>query len=158
MTDKLDLFGTLGKISKKHVGLYQELSADERKQLHPLVVMRWLTGDNDPTKIILLNEFVNPHVFPLAKHPQLLVDLMTVCMDGHPARYRWIKAEKKKVKFPIIFEVIKTYYNYSTREAKMALPALTNDAILQHAMDIGTQPDDIKKLKKEMKERVKIQL
>lgn len=156
MSDKLDLFGTLGKIDKKKVGFYQDLSEAERKQLAPLVIMRWLTGDDDITKLIMINELVNPYIFNLSKHPQLLTDLMTVCTDGRTSRYKWNKLEKKQPKYPKCIQAVQQYYGQSARRAKETLPTLTNDTILQHALDIGFQSDDIKLLKKELKGRVNI--
>ena len=158
MTNKFDLFGTLGKIDAKQLGLYDKLSEQERKQLHPLVIMRWLTGDNDITKLIMLNELVNPYVFSLSKHPQLLIDLMTVCTDGNKSRYGWKKVEKKQHKYSKCINVLQRYYQMSARQAKVTLPTLTNDTILQHALDIGFHSDDIKLLKKELKKRVDLQL
>lgn len=103
----------------------------------------------------MLNELVNPHVFTLGKQPDLLVDLMTVCTDGRPTRYNWIKVEKKQSKYPVCIDVLMRYYTFSSIKARQSLPALSDDAILEHAIDVGVQPDEMKKLKKELKERGK---
>lgn len=157
MANKLDLFATIAKLDRKDVGLYDSLSEEERKQLHPLVIMRWLTGTNDPVKISLLNEYVNPYVFSLTKHKQLLTQLLSVCTDGRSTRYKWIKANTRtSEKNPKCLAIVKQYYNYSTKHARDALMLIDNDTIMQHALDLGTQPDELKKLKKELKGRVNV--
>lgn len=150
---KLDLFAILGKLSKNDASFYDDLSDEEQKALHPLVVMRWLTGSSDARQLIFINELVNPLVFPLANHKKLLVQLMSLCTSGQNKRYQWIKQKPKTATLPQCVEVIKDYYGYSTKRAREALPLLDDDHILEYAEYLGRQPDDIKVIKKELKSR-----
>jgi len=152
----LDIFKVLGNLSKKDETFYKRLSTEEQKALQPLVVMRWMTGTSDPSQIYFLNEFVNPYVFSLTNHKELLVDLMTVCSSGRSQRYTWKGVSRKKGgKQPIATEIVKEYFGYSTAKAIDVLPLLEDNVILNYAEQLGAQPDELKKLKKELTDKNK---
>lgn len=151
---KLDIFRVLGRISNKDTEFYKSLTEEEQKALAPLVVMRWLSGTRSAQQIYFLNELVNPFVFSMAKHKELLVDLMTVCAPGRTQRYYWNKAKGKRTSStPTVVDVIRDYYGYSTTEAMEALPLLTDEDVLWYADELGRQPDEVKLIKKELKSR-----
>lgn len=151
---KLDIFQVLGKISTKDTGFYANLSEEERKGFLPVVVMRWLSGTSSAKQIYFINELVNPFVFNLHKHPELLYHLMTLCGPGKAQRYYWNKAASNKTsKVPTVVSVIREQFGYSTTQALEALPLLSNEDILEYAEDLGKQKDTISKLKKELKSR-----
>lgn len=151
---KLDLFDVLGKLSRKNCDFYDDLSEDEQKALHPLVVMRWLSGINSERQVVFLNELVNPLVFPLTNHKKLLVQLLSICTPGHVVRYKWNKAKtKKKSGQTAILGVVQEYFNYSSAHAADALPLLSDADILGYAENLGRQPDEIRAIKKELKAR-----
>lgn len=152
---KFDIFKVLGKISSKNSNFYGEFSEEEQKALQPLVVMRWLTGTRSGMQIYFLNELVNPFVFSMGKHKQLLVNLMTICAPGQPQKYYWNKAKSKKSSStPMVVDVVREYFDYGTLEAIEALPLLTDENILWYAEELGRQPDELKTIKKELKVRV----
>ncbi len=151
---KLDIFKVLGRISSKDREFFSNLDEEEQKALQPLVVMRWLTGTKSAQQIYFLNELVNPFVFNMARHKELLVDLMTVCAPGHNQRYYWNKAQSKKTSSaPTIVGIIRDIFGYSTIEAMEVLPLLDNETILSYAEELGRQPDEIRLVKKELKAR-----
>lgn len=151
---KLNIFQVLSKLSTKDRKYYHSLSEDEQKALAPLVVMRWLSGTRDPRQILFLNELVNPFVFSLASHKELLVDLMMVSSSGHTQRYVWNKATSKKTSgAPKSVEVIRDYFGYNLVDASEALPLLSDEDVLQFAEELGRQLDTIKAIKKELKNR-----
>lgn len=151
---KLDIFRVLNHTSRKDPKFFKELTEEEQKAYQPLIVMRWLTGTTDARQIYFINELVNPFVFTLTKHKELLYFLMTTCTSGKQQRYYWNKAlSKKSTKTPTAVSVIKDYFNYSTLHAIEALPLLSTDDILDYAAQLGRQKEDIAKIKKEMKNR-----
>lgn len=153
-THKLNIFSVLGNLSKGDVGFYAKLTDDEKKSLQPLVVMRWLTGTSDARQIYFLNELVNPFVFSLTNHKELLVDLMAVSSSKQFKKYTWEKAAVRRgSKTPIAISVIQDYFNYSTKNAADALPILETASIIEYAEQLGKQPEVIKQLKKELKDR-----
>jgi len=152
---KLDLFNFLSNVSRKNEKFYKTLSEEEIKEISPLITMRWLSGTNDARQIYFLNELVNPFVFTLSKHKELLVDLMTLCGSGHDQRYKFIKAKSKKTsKTPKVVEVIKNFFDYNTVDAMEVLPMISNDDILSFAEQLGRQPPEIAAIKKELKTRL----
>lgn len=150
---KLDIFAVLNHISTKDVEYYGNLSDEEKKGFFPVVVTRWLSGTNNAKQIFFLNELVNPFVFSLHKHPELLYILMTLCTSGKSQRYFWNKTVSKTTGIPTIISVIREYFGYNTKQANEALPVLSDDDILSYADDLGYQKETITKLKKELKSR-----
>jgi hypothetical protein len=151
---KLDIFQTLNHISKKDRNFFRDLTDEEKKAFQPLIVMRWLTGTNDARQVYFINELVNPFVFSMYNHKELIYYLMTTCTSGKNQRYNWTKSSSKKSSStPLSVSVIKDYFNYSTMHAIEALPMLSNDDILEYAEQLGRQKEDITKIKKELKTR-----
>jgi len=151
---KLDIFQTLNHISKKDRNFFKDLTDEEKKAFQPLVVMRWLSGTTDARQVYFLNELVNPFVFSMHTHKELIYYLMTTCTSGKSQRYTWNKAlSKKSSTTPLSVSVIKDYFNYSTMHAIEALPMLTNDDILEYAEQLGRQKEEMTKIKRELKNR-----
>lgn len=151
---KLDIFQVLGQISSKNADFYRNLTEEEQKAFQPLVVMRWLSGTRSAQQIYFLNELVNPFVFNMAKHKELLVDLMTICSPGRSQRYFWNKANGKRTSsMPKTVEIVREFLNYSSSEVIEVLPLLDNETIIAYAEELGKQPDEIKLINKELKSR-----
>lgn len=149
---KLDLFGLLNKINRKQPNIIAELSEDEAKEAQPLLIMRWLSGTEDPRQVYFLNEVMNPYVFSLYEDKKLLIDLATICTDGSPQRYTWNKApSKKKTSSSLVLAVVQEYFGYDERKAKDALPSLSNDDIMDYAEQLGRSAEEFAKIKKELK-------
>ena len=154
---KLDLFGVLRSIDKKEIDFYDKLTDDERKEFQPLVIQRWMSGCNDPYQLNALNEFVNPYVFDFGKdHKELLAKLLVASASGTAKRYNWPKTNTAKSTFPTIQKVIAQFYDTSPRHATTYMKLLCDEAILHFAGEVGLQKDELKKLKKELKDRGKI--
>lgn len=147
--NKLDIFGLLSKVSTKDAHYFARLSVEHQKAFQPYVVQRWLSGTNNPGQIVFLNEVANPYVFSLYQHKQLLYQLFTVCTDGTPKKYNWIKPHKA-TKQPLTVEVICQYFCYGVKEAKDLIPILSKQQIIQYAEQLGYDKDKLTKLKKEM--------
>ncbi len=151
---KLDIFEVLRNIDVKNRDYYKSLTDEEKKALSPFVVMRWMTGIRDPRQIYYMNEFVNPFVFPLQKHKDLLLELMMVSTSGKKQRYKWMKQPKKKTSGQTkLVNLVKNYFGYNTKHAVDALPLLSNDDLMSYAEQLGYQKDEISAIKKEMKKR-----
>lgn len=153
-TQPLDIFQVLNNVSKKNINYYSSLSEEQQKALQPFVVLRWLTGTRDARQVYFLNELVNPFVFSMPNHKQLLYFLLTTATSGKQQRYTWAKSLTKKTSStPIILGVVKSYFKYNTTDAVEAMVLLTNEDILSCAEQLGYQPDEITKIKKELKNR-----
>lgn len=149
-TFKLDIFSLLKDLNSLKAGdIYTKLSDDEKKGFFPLVVMRWMSCTSDERQILLLNEFVNKSVFPLAKHPHLMMRLLQAAATKAPTRYNWISVKSKK-KHSMSKQVVKEYFEMSSREVDMLNPFPPADEIIEMAEELGYQKDEITKLKKEL--------
>ena len=146
---KLDIFNCLSQIDKKNIHFYDNLSIDQKKGFIQLIIMRWLYGTPYDLQVILLNQFVNPYIFSLSKHPGLIYKLMTVTAVK-PTRHTW-KPKPTNLNFPLSLTVIANYFEISKRTAKLHLPLLCSDDILNMGLDLGMQSEEIKKLKLELK-------
>lgn len=151
---KLDIFSVLGNISKKNTKYYSNLSDEEKKGILPIVLMRWMTGTTSERQIYFINELVNPFVFSLHNHKELLVQLLTICAPGKSKRYIWKKAPSNKTTAtPETVKIIKQYYSYNSRDAIDAIPLLSKEDILELADELGVQKDIITKIKKELRKK-----
>ena len=154
---KVDIFDILDNLNAKNRNYYPSLKDEEKKAIPMPVVMRWLTGTSNPRQIVFINELVNPFVFSLSKHPELIMDLMMSCTSGSKVRYRYPKLAKKKASgTPKLVQTIQEYFGYNSKHAEDALGILEDDDILDYASQLGYQKDDIKIIKKELKTRAKV--
>lgn len=150
---KLDIFEVLGAVNQKNYKFFDNLTEEEFKSVSPYVLMRWMFGTNDTMQIHLLNELMNPLVFNLQSHPDLLLKLLTVCAPGKSRKYQWIAPPKKDSNLKVTLDVVKRFYGYSTREAKDTLHLLSNDDIMEYAEYLNIDTPDLTTLKKELKNR-----
>lgn len=150
---KLDLFGLLDKLNKKEYDLWGKYNDSEKKEISPLIIMRWMSGTSDKRQIVFLNELVNKVVFDLTgAHKHLLLMLLAVASSGTPRRYYWqgqksSASEKRGAKRAIA--VIEQYYQCSPKEAKEHLQILEKEDVIQICEAIGMQKEDIQLVKKE---------
>lgn len=148
---KLDVFGLLSKIDNPNSGdIYKSLSEDEKKGFAPLVVQRWLSGTSASQQIMLLNEFTNPVIFALGKHPHLLMQLFQACSSKTAKRYYWLSTTPKKKKNEETKKVIMQYYELSSREYSAITVLPKPEELLEMANKLGWQNEEINKLKKEI--------
>ena len=148
----LDIFHLLGEIDKKKYETWDNLTDEQKKELSPLIVMRWMAGTSDPFQLIMLNDLVNLAVFNLSDHKQFLLELLTVCSSGKPKRYSWVNykltaGSKRKLATQLVAE----HYNFSLKQAEESVQLFSNDELLELAELQGWQKEDIKLLQKELK-------
>lgn len=149
MAFKLDIFDLLSTLNNPKAGdIYSKLSDDEKKGFAPLVVMRWMSGTSDERQIMMLNEFANPSIFTLGKHPHLLMRVLQACSSKTPKRYQWLGVKGKK-KNPETLAVVQEYYGISAREVRLMNPLPPEAEVIQMAEELGWQKDEMTKLKKE---------
>lgn len=153
MADRLDIFEVLKKIDDGDIEYIRNLPEHQRKQFVPYLTMQWMAGTNNLGQKVLLNEVVNKRIFKLHKHPELLYYLMASLSDGTRKTYKWLKPPKKQYRFPKAVAVVKEATGYSTKRADEALTLLSNDTVIDFAMQLGYQPDKLKELEKELSSR-----
>jgi hypothetical protein len=108
-----------------------------------------MTGTSDQAQVIRINEFVNPYVFSLGSHKELLFKLLATASTGSSRRYSWAKGPTS-IQARSTIEVLRQYYNCSSREAKLHLQAVKKDDLLLMGDSLGWTKDEMKKLKDEL--------
>lgn len=168
---KLDLNQLLDHITRKDADYFTSLPEEVRKEFAPKVIMRWLTcptsfGKLDASgesmqQVYFVNALVNPFVFSLYKHPELLYKLMTLCTSGKSrqshskdgrlfSNYTYIKTGTT-ISRPLATRVVMDFLKYSSKDAVEALKILKEDDVIDMAEQLGWQKDDMTKLVKEYK-------
>lgn len=148
-TYSLDIFELLNKLNDESCAdVYATLTAEERGGFAPLVTMKWMSGTSDVLELLSLNEFANPIIFSLGKHPHLLMRVLQACAAKKRKRYAWT-ASKPSVKNALAEKVVQEALNMSSKEVKKIKLPPANE-ILSMAESIGWQGDEITKLKKEL--------
>ena len=151
MVDRpLDIFKVLEQSDTKQIDMYSNLSDKEQKSYAPLVVQRWLSGTYDKRQIMLINELLNPYVFALQHHKDLLWKLTTICTSGSKKRYSWNKTLVDSHSETESIKCIKQYFNYNTRHAKQVYNTIDKLLIIDMAEELGYTDSDINKIKKEL--------
>lgn len=145
-----DLFQGLADLSKRDLRWYEGLSDEDQKAALPFVITRWMTGTSDQAQIVRINTFVNPYVFSLSTEKGLLFSLLAAAATGKSKRYTWLKAPGAKAATKLRLEVIKRYYDVSTREATGYADIIDADDIMMMAEECGLDKDELAKLKKEV--------
>lgn len=150
MTNKLDIWELLPKIDAGDREFLATASEEQRKGFAPIVVLRWLSGGKNPTQLLNLNNVVNPTVFSLYKHPDLLYRLMVAATPPGKKNYEWIKV-KKKEKNTRRVDVVKRFLDVPSRQAKEYAVLYSDDEIVEMSESLGDPADVIKLLKSELK-------
>lgn len=149
-TERLDIFRVLKAADTKDTTFYSKLEDEEKKQLQPFLVMRWLTGTFSKQQVFLINEVLNPYAFSLYQHKELLWKLSTICTSGKSQRYVWNKIETKTVEHPISVKIIQEFTGYNSRDAVQALKLFEPIDVVEMAEEMGWQDDEINKSRKEL--------
>jgi hypothetical protein len=145
-----DLFHGLGQLSKGYQQWYDRLTPEDQKTASPFVIGRWMVGTTDRAQLIRLNTVFNPYLFSLGQEKSLLFKLLAAGATGNSLRYQWMKAPPLSKTVKLKLEVIKQYYDVSSREAGLFAANISNDDVLEMAEELGYEKDEMSKLKKEV--------
>jgi len=144
-----DLFEGLAQLSSRDLQWYDKLTPEDKKAASPFVMSRWMTGTSDAAQLVRINTFFNPYGFSLGQEKELLFKLLAAAATGKTRRYKWIKAPGTKGATKLRTEVIRQYYDVSTREAA-EYTTISGDDIMEMAEELGWEKDELTKLKKEV--------
>lgn len=142
-----DLFAGLAALSKGDKDWFDNLSPEGQKAAAPFVMMRWMCGTSDAEQIVRINTLVNTQVFNGVSSKSQLFKLLAIAATGRSSRYSWLKGPGSKSK-KMSIEVIKAYYDCSTREA--VTYTIDSASLVEMAEALGYSKEDITKLTKEL--------
>lgn len=143
----VNIFDVLKHIDLHKEDYYDNLTETDQKQLHPLVMTRWLSGTSDPAVIQMLNGTVNRYNFSLAPHKPLLMRMLLLVSSGRSRRYQWMGRSKETSTSKFI-KVLRQFYQCSEREAAGYVQMHTVAEMAEIARHLGWQEDEIKPLLK----------
>lgn len=146
----LDIFNVLEKLDVKDTKFYNTLTDKEKKGFAPIVVTRWLSGTSNKQQVIFINEIVNPYIFSLHKHPELLWYLLNDCTTGKKQRYLWNKTITKESGTSACIACIKEYFHYNLRNAEMVWRTIDHMLVLEMAEELGYQVTEMNRVRKEL--------
>jgi hypothetical protein len=149
---KLDIFELLDQLNRRDLTIWSKLTEEQRKAFAPLVVERWMAGTSDKRQVVMINELVNPFVFELADHPELLMKLLSVANSGGRQRYQWMPMKAgKKTKLEHSVRAITEALSCTKSEAQEYTQLLDAEDIMTYAERMGWQKEELAKLKAELK-------
>ena len=146
----VNIFDVLKRIDLRQEEYYDAMVEVDQKQLHPLVMTRWMSGTSDPAVIQMLNLTNNKYNFILASHKHLLMRMLLLSSSGQSRRYQWLSKTKDTSQNRSL-KVLREYYVCSQREAEGYIKLHTLDELIQMAEFIGWQDDEVKALSKEVR-------
>lgn len=76
--------------------------------------------------------------------------LMACCTDKRKTNYSWLGQKKSGGSKKLSIQVLREYYNYSSREAAQYLPLLKKEDFVEMAEKLGWDKTEITKLRKEL--------
>lgn len=147
-TRTVNIFDVLKRIDQRQEAYYDDMAEVDQKQLHPLVMTRWMSGTSDPAVIQMLNLTNNKYNFILAAHKPLLMRMLLISASGSSRRYQWL-SKTKDTSTNRSLKVLREYYGCSLREAEGYVKMHTAGELAQMAEHVGWQDDEIKALAKE---------
>ena len=152
--EKLDLFKrVLPALDYHDLSFYNKLSAEEKKQYSPYVILRYMSsngnGKTHERALLDTNDWVNKHFWKFSSndtdghdHKELLHLLLCLCGQQRKSFHKWIKANNKRSNK--LFQLLKQRYLYlNQQEYKILLATMTEDDIKVFCQDYAMNDDDI---------------
>lgn len=144
----INIFDVFKNINTHNITFFDTLTDKEQKAFVPYAIQRWMISTPNLLQLMLLNEipnkYLNSHV---SKHPALMYKLLLVCGNGKTPHYQYIPPKTKASKSSLIIQVIKEYYQISSKKAEDYATLLSIDDVKDLAYLMGYPTSDISKIK-----------
>lgn len=159
MTEKLPLNSILGSLDLRKKDYYDNLNEEQKKQIQPFVLMRYISTNSNPDihtlSLIATNEIVNVHFWDFSKDKDLQWRLMATCGIGQKSYHKWI-ANKKHTTKNKLNTFLKDYYKkrnwvLNDTELKIIISNLDQNKLKEMCEDEGLQKNELKDIINEFK-------
>ena len=147
----LDIFWLLNQLDNRNFDLWDQLTEEQRKEVSPFVILRWLTGTNDPEQLVALGEVASACLFEFGDKKDLLLKLFAACTVNGSKRYKWVTPKGANKGSSKALQLIALTYRMSLQHATDVRPLFSNDELVALAEAQGWQKDELKELIKECK-------
>jgi hypothetical protein len=148
-TKKLDIKDVMNAIDTKNINWYNSLSDEEKSQVTPWQIMRFLSSVDHKNKELVeyyleyTNELVNIDFNILRNHPELQIRLMQAIGIGMNVYHPWIPPTKKQKKDKIYEFLESVYTEYNTDEIEIIKSKSSKEDIIELAKLYGLNDKDI---------------
>lgn len=148
---KLDLFKVvLPQIDLRNKDYYATLTADEKKEISPYVLMRFMSHVKQQSLIdhhlIMVNEIVNRDFSVFNKHPELQWKLLCLCGIGSKQFHPWLAPGKKQTKSKVQEALYAIYPHYKTADLELLEELLTLDEMTELFVAAGHSDKEVSEL------------
>jgi hypothetical protein len=144
----INIFEVFKNINTHNITFFDTLTDKEQKAFAPYAIQRWLISTPNLSQLMLLNEIPNKYLnSQLSKHPSLIYKLLLVCGIGKTPQYQYTPPKTKSSKSSLIIQVIKEYYQVSSKKAEDYATLLSIDDVKDLAHLLGYAASDISKIK-----------
>lgn len=151
----LDLFGkVLPRLDRHDHSLYGSLTEEERKEFHPVVVMRFLSQAPQPYGdwyLMSANHYANQHLHDIYEHPELQAKLLAACGVGERVNHNWIPNAKRANDDDLVEYISRFYPRANRMEIDVILGKFTEETFGHFVDGTSLDPAEAKKLKKSFK-------
>lgn len=148
---KVDIFWVLNQLDGKNFELWDQLNEDQRKEVSPFVILRWLTGCADPEQLVMLGEVASTCLFDFGQKKELMLKILAACTVNGAKRYRWVNPKSTTKSSSKALQLISLTYRMSPKQAAEVRPQFTIEEIVELATAQGWQKDELSDLQKELK-------
>lgn len=130
---KLDIFRVINAIDNRNYEFYDNLSDEEKKEVSPYVLLRWISsvdGNRDIQEYYIeaVNELVNKDHWNLSKdHKALLWKLYASCGMGGKVKHQYIKAGGKEKANKIEKLLCEIYPAWKMSDIKLMASMMTKE-------------------------------
>ena len=148
---KLDLFKeVLPNIDLRNKEYYSQLSDDQKKEISPYVLMRFVSSVKQQSLVdhhlIMVNEIVNREFSSLSKHPELQWKLLCLCGIGTKQFHPWIAPGKKQTKSKLQQALSELKPHYKRDEIELLEQVMTKEDKVELFQSAGYTDKEIKEL------------
>lgn len=147
---KIDIKKLLSAIDEGDVSFVRDMSAEDKKQINPFVILHWLMSTADRDHAILINEALNVPFMSVSLDLDRFLRVAMACRPAKSQRYKWLsKFPKKDTSMPQSIIVLMKYYGIGEDDSRKSIGLYTLDNILDMAYELGYEDSEIKAVRKE---------
>ena len=148
---KLDLFKVvLPQIDLRNKDYYASLSAEEKKEISPYVLMRFMSSVKQQSLVdhhlIMVNEIVNRDFSCFSKHPELQWKLLCLCGAGTKQFHPWVPPGRKQAKSKVQEALFKLHPHYKSDDLDLLEELMTDDEKTELFRSAGYDDKEIAEL------------
>lgn len=148
---KLNLKEVLAAIDTNDFGFYDRLDEEERKEISPWVLMRFMSSCSGPREyseyhLMVTNDVVNKEFSLMKDHPKLQWLLLACCGSGKKQFHPWIPPGKGMKKDKLQEFVSSVYPHYKLDEIDDFIRLNEKEDLVELAEQFGYTKKEIKDL------------